>query len=65
MTKLTNITPKYHEKDHEYNIRGYIDYMNDVLDGSIVANEYIQLACKRMKEWFSRDDIYFDVDDVD
>ena len=50
MSKL--ITPKYHEKDPEYNIRGYIDYMNGVLDGSIVANEYIQLACKRMKEWF-------------
>ena len=65
MTKLTDITPKYHEKDPEYNIRGYIDYMNGVLDGTIVANEYITLACKRMKEWFSRDDIYFDVDDVD
>ena len=62
---MNNYTPKYHEKDPEYNIRAYFDYMNGVLDGSIVANEYIKLACKRMKDWFSRDDIYFDVDDVD
>lgn len=48
-----------------YNIRAYIDYMNGVLNGDIVANEYIRLACQRMKDWFSRDDIYFDYDDVD
>ena len=48
-----------------YNIRGYIDYMNDVLNDKIVTNEYIKLACQRMKSWFSRDDIYFDYDDVD
>lgn len=63
MSKL--IEPKYHEKDPEYNIREYINYMNGVLDGSIVACEYIKLACQRMKDWFSRDDIYFDVSDVD
>lgn len=60
-----NIEPKYHEKDATYNIRDYINYMNGVLDGSIVTNEYIKLACQRMKSWFERDDLYFDVADVD
>lgn len=60
-----SIAPKYHEIDTDYNIRGYIEYMNGVLDGSITSNEYIKLACKRMRSWFERDDIYFDVDDVD
>lgn len=60
-----NIEPKYHEKDATYNIRDYINYMNGVLDGSIVSNDYIKLACQRMKSWFERDDLYFDVADVD
>lgn len=60
-----NTEPRYHDIDTDYNIHGYIDYMNGVLDGSILANEYIRLACKRMKDWFSRDDIYFDQEDVD
>lgn len=60
-----NIEPKYHTVDTDYNIREYINYMNDVLNGTIIANEYIRLACQRMYDWFSRDDIYFDVDDVD
>jgi len=59
------ISPKYHDIDTSYNIRSYIEYMDGVLDGSIVANEYIKLACQRMKDWFSRSDIYFDVEDVD
>lgn len=63
--KLQDIRPKYHEKDKKYDTRAYIRYMNGVLDGSIVACEYIKLACKRMRDWFERDDIYFDVDDVD
>lgn len=62
---MYNYTAKYHIDDPDYNIRGYFDYMNNVLDGTIVANEYIRLACKRMNDWFSRDDIYFDIDDVD
>lgn len=60
-----NIEPRYHKDDTTYNIRGYIDYMNGVLSGDIVANEYIRLACERMRSWFDRDDIYFDVADVD
>lgn len=38
----------------------YIQYNYDVLEGNIVAPKYIKLACKRMDEWFKRDDIYFD-----
>ena len=60
-----NIEPRYHKDDTTYNIRGYIDYMNGVLSGDIVANEYIRLACERMRSWFDRDDIYYDVADVD
>lgn len=60
-----NIEPRYHDKDTSYNLRDYMNYMHGVLDGSIVANEYIKLACQRMKSWFERDDIYFDVADVD
>ena len=71
-TKLTNIktmkfidlTPKYHEKDHEYNIHGYVDYVKGVLDGSIVACEYIKLACQRTIDFDNRDDMYFDEEDV-
>lgn len=48
-----------------YDIRGYMTYMDDVLSGKIVAGKWIRLACKRMKDWFSRDDIYFDFEDVD
>ena len=42
----------------------YNTYADDVLSGKIKACEAIQLACKRYKEWFKRDDIYFDEDDV-
>ena len=44
----------------EYNI-----YVQEVLDGKILACEDIILACRRYREWFERDDIYFDADDVD
>ena len=62
--KFIEITPKYHEKDHEYNIHGYVDYVKGVLDGSIVACEYIKLACQRTIDFDNRDDMYFDEEDV-
>ena len=43
----------------------YIKYAEDVLSGKIVAGKYIKLACKRYIDWFSREDVYFDYDDVD
>jgi phage terminase large subunit-like protein len=43
----------------------YETYADDVLNGKIKSCEAIQLACKRYKEWFTRDDIYFDKDDVE
>ena len=47
------------------NSKKYIKYAEDVLSGKIVAGKYIKLACKRYIDWFSREDIYFDYDDVD
>lgn len=64
MTKFIDIEPKYHDKDPEYNIHGYVDYVKGVLDGSIVACEYIRLACQRTIDFDNRDDIYFDEADV-
>lgn len=50
----------------QYNLdKIYIQYNEQVLNNDIVACNFIYLACKRMKEWFDRDDIYFDYDDVD
>ena len=43
----------------------YNRYVQDVLDGKILACEDIILACRRYREWYDRDDIYFDTDDVD
>ena len=62
--KFIDLTPKYHEKDQEYNIHGYVDYVKGVLDGSIVACEYIKLACQRTIDFDNRDDMYFDEEDV-
>ena len=62
--KFIDLTPKYHEKDHEYHIHGYVDYVKGVLDGSIVACEYIKLACQRTIDFDNRDDMYFDEEDV-
>ena len=62
--KFIELTPKYHEKDTEYNIHGYVDYVKGVLDGSIVACEYIKLACQRTIDFDNRDDMYFDEEDV-
>jgi phage terminase large subunit-like protein len=42
----------------------YNQYADDVLSGKILACEAIILACKRYKDWFNRDDIYFDDEDV-
>ena len=47
------------------NSKKYIKYAEDVLSGKIVAGKYIKLACKRYIDWFSREDVYFDYDDVD
>jgi phage terminase large subunit-like protein len=65
MSKFIDLTPKYHDKDPEYDIHGYVDYVKGVLDGSIVACEYIRLACQRTLDFDNRDDMYFDVEDVD
>lgn len=47
------------------NSKTYIDYANRVLNGEEVAGKYIKLACKRFLDWFNRDDVYFDYEDVD
>ena len=43
----------------------YNEYADDVIKGKIKACEAIQLACKRYKDWFKREDIYFDKEDVE
>lgn len=43
----------------------YNRYCDDILSGTIKASNNIILACKRYKEWFNRDDIYMDYEDVD
>lgn len=43
----------------------YDTYADDILSGKIKSNEAIYLACKRYKDWYSRDDIYFDKEDVE
>lgn len=43
----------------------YNQYVEDVLSGKQVAGKYIKLACQRYRDWFYRDDIYFDYSDVD
>jgi len=65
MSKFIDLEPKYHNINPEYNIRGYVDYVKGVLDGSIVACELIRLACQRTIDFDNRNDMYFDVDDVD
>lgn len=45
-------------------IETYNRYAKDVVEGNIVAGNYIKLACERYISWFERDDIYFDYDDV-
>lgn len=43
----------------------YIRYNEAVLTGEILASRNIILACQRFKDRFSRDDMYFDYNDVD
>ena len=63
---LAMIEPRTIKVENEdYNIRNYINYAKGVLDGTITAGQYIKLACKRFIERFNRDDMYFDVADVD
>lgn len=45
--------------------KAYIQYNEDVLSGKIVSANNIILACKRFKDRFSREDMYFDYADVD
>lgn len=48
-----DLTKKYHK------------YAYDVVNNNIVTNKYIKQACERYISWFSRDDMYFDEEDVD
>lgn len=43
----------------------YDSYADNVISGKIKSCETIFLACKRYKDWFNRDDIYFDKEDVE
>jgi phage terminase large subunit-like protein len=43
----------------------YIKYAYDVVEGREVAGKLIRLACQRFLDWFKRDDIEFNYDDVD
>lgn len=45
--------------------KSYWKYAKDVLEGNIVAGKYIHLSCQRMIDWASRDDIYFNYEQVD
>lgn len=49
-----------------YNVNKiYNQYNEDILTHKIPSCEAIYLACKRHKDWYERDDIYFDYDTVD
>lgn len=43
----------------------YIQYNESILNGTILAGEWIKLACERTKQMFNRDDIIIDYEDVD
>lgn len=43
----------------------YIQYMRDVLTGKQVASTALKQQCARMRDWFDRNDIYFNYDVVD
>lgn len=45
--------------------KAYWRYCIDVLNNKITTGKYIKLACRRMKEWANRDDIYLDTEDID
>ena len=43
----------------------YIQYVEDVLNDRITTCKYVKQACQRMKDWFDKDDRYFDYSDAD
>lgn len=43
----------------------YIDYPLKVVNGDIMACEYVKLASQRYLDWFDREDMYFDTFKVD
>lgn len=43
----------------------YIQYCEEILNFSIPSSNAVYLTCQRFKNWFDRDDIYFDYADVD
>ena len=45
--------------------KSYIQYAKDIIEYKIISGEYIKLACKRFLDWFERNDIFFDYDEVD
>ena len=43
----------------------YWKYAQDIVSGNICSGLLIKQSCQRMLDWTSRDDIYFDYEDVD
>lgn len=43
----------------------YVKYAEDIISGKIRSGQYIKLACQRFKDWFNRNDMWFDYNDVD
>ena len=43
----------------------YTDYAEKIINGEIIACEYIKLACKRYLSWFEREDLEFRADRAD
>lgn len=53
------------EKDIKEQIKEQItSYPFDVVDGKIIACEYVKLACKRFIKFLDRDDMYFSIEKV-
>lgn len=50
----------YFDLTKPYNI-----YAQDVVDGKIIVGKWVKLAAQRYIDWFERDDIYPDYEDVD
>lgn len=46
-------------------MKGYYNYINGVLNGSVIAGKNIRLMCERFLMMRNRDDIYFDDECVD
>lgn len=43
----------------------YNRYAQNVVDGNILVGRWIKLACQRYIDWFDREDLFFDYEDVD